>query len=190
MKKNLTFVLIILTFILIFSCKQQDPVVSDDNKAMLLKIEDFQMAGVFGNKEITGEPKYEKSRKVLKSWFLQYAFTYASEGEIPIVISERISFEDSANTAKRVYIGIEKNFLAKFVTSISTMVEYEAILDWGDETKFYTIFHDGNPVGNVIIVRIDKKVFQIYLSGFYFNSPSELESIIRPKLDLLTEYIY
>jgi len=183
------FFVIILIF-LFLSCKQQKQMLTDEDKAMLLTIEDFKNAGVIDNIDENVLPEYEKSKKVLKSWFLRYTLSFAFEGEIPVIIYEKITFEDSVNTAKKTYIGIEKNFLAKFISNTSTMVETEIPLNWGDETKFYTIFSGGKKVGNVILVRIDKKIFQIYFSGFYFNSPSDFEYLIKPKLELLKNYRY
>ena len=190
MNKNFIVIFFVLIFLSLFSCKRQSPILTDEDKAMLLRVEDFKSVGLLSNIGTDFSPNYEKSRKVLKSWFLKYSLSYVKEGEIPIIISEKITFEDSVNTAKKTYIGTDKSFIATLIGRHSTMVEVQTLLDWGDETKFYIIFSDGNKVGNVILVRIDKKVFQIYFSGFYFNSPFDFEHLIKPKLELLRNYRY
>jgi hypothetical protein len=49
-----------------------------------------------------------------------------------------------------------------------------------DQSHFALILKNDHPVGNMAVVRQDKRVHGLLITGLYFDDPRQLESLLRP----------
>jgi hypothetical protein len=99
-----------------------------------------------------------------------------------LYIESYVSIEPSASDAKYSYSGYQAGTSIGFSLAEEdvTEVAMNHLFEWGDESRFYLLSLDGQPIGNRLIARKGRKVVYVIWSGVYFNDPESTRELLEP----------
>jgi hypothetical protein len=183
MNKNI--ILLIVLMIFLTGCIPLS--ISEEEKGLLISVEDFQDYDFSYLAEI-GE--YDKVAYTDGSIELEYEYDSFEVKKIDqLMIISSVNFERNIAEAKQSFRSFILAYKSGAYFGDSKVEEQENFIDLGDETFFSFLVNDeGEIFGNIIQVRRGDKIYVFMIAGPYFDDPDLVEELLEPKLALMEEY--
>jgi hypothetical protein len=184
---KMKFHLAILAIFLILSCGCAKQSIREEDKPLLLTVEDLAPYGL----SLDNYWQYEVFRRNINvdgAIEIEYEFDPPEESGINLYLAVAASFERTTKDAKVAYLMEQKGttFGAKLGgAAVSESMEF---FTYGDESFFGFLMGEKGPGGNLFITRTGTKVYVVLIGGVYFDSPDDWAELITPKLQYLESY--
>ena len=161
-------------------CQRQPPVVTEADKAMIVRAGDLKEHGwEFGDPAPL--EKFTKTRWWDGTYDVVYEFeTPDSEVEYPLYLNVTVTVEHMASDALLTQ-GAERVGLNIGLQGDMTIREIDG---FHPGATFAVLEADGDPVGNYFSMRKGNKVYTLLMSGFYFDDPEAWRELVDAKLRL------
>lgn len=174
--RRLALVLIALAVCGAGGCRQA--AVSEAERELILRAGDLADYDI----EVADAARHEKFSKTVYfdgSADIDYEYD-PPEGALYLNIT--VTFEKSERDA-RASKALENTGL-KIGAGIGglKLEERKDFFRYGDDSSFYVLTKDGQPVGNYFVTREGAKVYSAAVIGAYFSEPAEWAALITPKL--------
>ena len=181
--------LITVIFILsVFSLSCSTRSISDEEKDLLFQVSDLS------NYNIKAVQNDESEKFIYKyygkgSWDIKYTYDSPDiEDATSLYIVSRVEFESNVREAKSTFSSGIMAYKAGAKIGGLKYVEQSELFKWGDETYCAIIEKNESPVGNLIVVRKDNRIFTFMVVGIYFDQTADLSELLTPKLINIASY--
>ena len=185
MKTKFRFAILAILLILSYSCAKQS--IRDEDKPLLLTVEDLAPYGV----SLDDYRQYEVFRRniyVDGAIEIEYEFDPPEESGINLYLAVAASFERVERDAKLAYLTERKGTTLGVKLGGATVTEAKEFFTYGDESFFGFLMGEKGPGGNLFITRTGTKVYVVIMGGVYFDNPDDWAELITPKLQYLDTY--
>lgn len=182
--KYLTAILTVL-LIFSFSCAKQS--IHEEDKPLLLTVEELVPYGL----NVENYQQYEVFRRTIYvdgAIEVEYEFNPPEDSGINLYLSVTASFEPTEGDAKLAYLTEQKGTAIGAKLGGVTVTESEEFFAYGDESFFGFLMGEKGPGGNLFITRIGTKVYVVLIGGVYFDQKDDWAELIIPKLQYLESY--
>ena len=134
------------------------------------------------------QPAFESIEKVrFFDGSFEIDYTYEDPQEVEPYLNSAATVERSSSDAALSYSGIKSGYRIGLSAAGSDLVPRDDLFGWGDKSELWIIENEGAPVGNIFIGRKGGLVFNVMLSGVYFDDEAIAE-LLAPVLDRLEAY--
>lgn len=181
------FFVAILTILLIFSFSCAKQSIQEEDKPLLLTIEELVPYGL----SVENYRQYEVFRRniyVDGAIEIEYEFDPPEGSGINLYLSVTASFEPTEGDAKLAYLTERKGTTLGAKLGGVTVTESKEFFAYGDESFFGFLMGEKGPGGNLFITRTGTKVYVVLMGGVYFDQKDDWAELITPKLQYLESY--
>ena len=182
-----TFHLAILAVLLILSCSCAKQSIREEDKPLLLTVEDLVPYGL----SVENYEQYEVFHRdiyVDGAVEIEYEFDPPEDSGIGFYLAVAASFELTTKDAKVAYQMERKGTTIGAKLGGATISEAKGFFTYGDESFFGFFMGERGPGGNLFITRTGTKVYVVVMGGVYFDNSDEWADLITPKLQYLESY--
>ncbi len=177
-------ILLLIMVGLVSGCIEQQ--VNVKEKSLLITIDDLQEYNIDYSEEYMG--KFLK-RDYGSNWEIKYEYDSPDKaGVSPIFLISRVEFEKNSKEAEDSFNQGIIAYKGGSLIGGATIEEKTNARNFGDNTYFAFLKKEDKIIGNIIVVRKKDKIFNLLLSGLYFEDDETLSELISPKLKLMDEY--
>jgi hypothetical protein len=181
------FLVASLTILLIFSCGCAKQSIREEDKPLLLTVEELAPYGL----SLDNYRQYEVFRRniyVDGAIEVEYEFDPPDDSGIHLYLSVTASFEPTEGDAKLAYLTERKGTTLGAKLGGVTVTESKEFFAYGDESFFGFLMGEKGPGGNLFITRAGTKVYVVLMGGVYFDNQDDWAELITPKLQYLESY--
>ena len=176
--------------VLLLSACTTEPVAERD-KELFLRASDFVEYGV-ELRDVARFESFKKTRYFDGSFDLEYTYEVPEEAAAqqadPLYLMVTVTVEKNQRDAA-ISHGAEKVGLGLGLRIEGLkMEEKKEFFRYGDESAFYVLTKDGNPVGNYFVTRAGTKLYSVLIAGVYFDDPQTWAGLVSPKLEKFSAY--
>ncbi len=176
-------VLVILIIAVVTGCSSQELPLTKMDKRVLLKISDFTP---FVKEEAIDPTKGEMQKELISGNLYKLYYEYKFQGVyIQSVVYVASSIRDAKKKHSKFINGVKTRF--SFIKGIA-LKEISSYRKWGDDSQFFLMIQNDESYGNAVTVIDGKKVYNLVITGIYFNGIKDFENTISPKLAYLRNY--
>lgn len=187
--KNISLLFLIFTLITCFtSCETKVDKLSIEEYNLFVSPSDFNTLFAF-NFPISN--KYEIVSKSSLLGDITYSYEYSSPDSLenPLYMTENIDYCLKSSDALITYNAYKLGNNIGMATADVKLVSRDSLFAYGDQSTLMEIQNTkGEPVGNVLIVRIGKLVYYLTFSGLYINETSNWKELVEAKLNTAEAY--
>lgn len=169
------------------ACRKEP--VTDRDREILLRVTDLADYG-FRFQDAARHEKLEKLRYFDGSYELTYEFELpdAATRADALYMQVTATFEKDQSDAA-ISQGAEKiGFGFGMKLEGIKAEERKDFFRHGDESTFFVLVKDGQPVGNFFVTRDGARVYSILVAGVYFDDPAAWSELVTPKLEKFAAY--
>jgi hypothetical protein len=184
---KMKFLVAILVILLVFSCGCSKQSIREEDKPLLLTVEDLVPYGL----SVENYEQYEVFRRniyVDGAIAIEYEFDPPEDSGINFYLAVAVSFERAERDAKSAYVMERKGTTFGAKLGGAAVSEAKGFFTYGDESFFGFLMGEKGPGGNLFITRTGTKVYVVLIGGVYFDNPDDWAELITPKLQYLESY--
>ena len=134
--------------------------------------------------------KFEKSRFFDGSYELAYEFQLPDaetrDGGVYMQVLAGVEKDESAAALSQggEKLGIGFGMKLEGIRA----EERQNFFRYGDNSAFFVLVKDGQPIGNYFSTRFGVRVYSILVAGVYFDDPAAWSALVTPKLEKFAAY--
>ena len=186
--KNIPLLIASACIILFTACKGKQDHISAEESDILLTATDFNKMFDY---DFPVSKTYETVSKSDILGDVEYSYEYAMPDSVQstLYISTNVDFEGKASDAILSFNAYKLGSKISDATNEAKLVAKDSLFSYGDESSLIEIQNkDGEPIGNILAVRMGKVVYYTVFSGLYIEDNATWKALMEPKLEKAKNY--
>lgn len=185
---KLLSVAVAIVFVAFAAACQRGMPVEEADKELMLRAADLVPFG-YGLTDSQRFETFGKTRYFDGSWDITYEYeTPESETEHSMYLSVTVNLKRRDADALISYGALKAAMKYSLKANGVEATEKANFYTYGDDSEFYVLEMDGNPIGNLFAVRHGSRVYLLMFSGMHFDDAEVWKKVMHEKLERFSTY--
>lgn len=125
-----------------------------------------------------------------RSSFGDYELTYEYDSEEPpfYLLWELVVHGNDRRAREYFRSGGAGIWMSSALSGGAAFVRDDDFVVWGDDSQFYTVEAEGEPIGNAFLARSGRRTVLMMVGGLHFDSRESFDQAVRPRLTNALRY--